>query len=332
MAIPKQVQKQSEAVQELYKELKEDEVQEAPVEETAESAPESEPSADNVTEIAAASSVEQSGERQEEKADWRQKYLTLQGMYNAEVPQLRQQVQEQTSKINQFEQLLSTMNQQQSQAPQQPAVEPTKLITDKEVEEYGESIDIMRKVSKEELGSMASEISNLRAQVAQMNQNTVPQVQQLANQVGNTQEQLFWAELENLVPDWDKINENADFQSWLLEVDPLSGQPRQAYLDDAQRRFDTKRVASFFQTWSSLKGSDSAQQVKTVNQNELEQQVSPKKGRSQGSVPTQKQTYSAADIGQFYDDVRKGKYKGRDDERAKIERDIFAAQAEGRIT
>jgi hypothetical protein len=29
--------------------------------------------------------------------------------------------------------------------------------------------------------------------------------------------------------------------------------------------------------------------------------------------------------------VRKGKYKGREDERAKIERDIFAAQRDGRI-
>jgi len=328
MAVPKQVQKQSEAVQDLYKELNEDTEKETPVEETVAEVPVSEPNADNEAEVAAESSEEQTEERQD--TEWQQKYKTLQGMYNAEVPQLRNTVQEQTQKINQFEQLLATMNQQQAQAQQQP-VAPQKLVTEKDVEEYGDSIDIMRKVSKEEIGSMANEIQALRAQVSQMNQNTVPQVQQLANKVTDTQEQMFWSEINSLVPDWQNINEQADFQSWLLEVDPLSGITRQAYLEDAQRKFDAPRVASFFTTWSGLNGND-AQQVKTANQNELQQQVSPKKGRSQGSVPPQKRTYTTADIGKFYEDIRKGKYKGRDEERANMERDIFAAQQEGRIT
>ena len=42
-------------------------------------------------------------------------------------------------------------------------------------------------------------------------------------------------------------------------------------------------------------------------------------------------TYSPKDIEKFFTDVRKGKYKGREDERARMERDIFAAQQEGRI-
>ena len=125
------------------------------------------------------------------------------------------------------------MNQQQAQAQQQP-VAPQKLVTDQDVEEYGDSIDIMRKVSKEEIGSMANEIQALRAQVSQMSQNTVPQVQQLANKVTDTQGQMFWSEINSLVPDWQSINEQANFQSWLLETDPLSGMPRQAYLEDAQ--------------------------------------------------------------------------------------------------
>ena len=329
MAIPKQVQKQSEAVQELYKELNEDPTQEAPVEQTIEEVSESEPNANDVNEVAVDSSGEQS-EGNQDNVNYEHKYKTLQGMFYAEVPQLRNTIQEQNQKINQFEKLLSTMN-QQPQAPQQP-VEVQKLITDKDVEEYGESIDIMRKVSKDEMANMVSEINSLRAQITQMNQNTVPQVQQLANQVGNTQEQMFWSEINTLVPNWQQINEQEDFQTWLLDIDPLSGMSRQAYLEDAQRKYDAKRVASFFTTWSGLNGSESAQQVKSSNQNELQQQVSPKKGKSQGSVPPQKQTYSTADIAKFYDDVRKGKYKGRNDDRATIERDIFAAQQEGRIT
>lgn len=329
MALPKQVQKQSEAVQDLYKELKEEEVKETSVEETAENTPESEPNADSkVEEVAAESSGEHSEDNQD--GEWQQKYKTLQGMYNAEVPQLRNQIAEQNGKLSQFEQLLATMNKQQAQQPKQP--EPVKLITDKDVEEYGESIDMMRKVSKEETNNLIEEVKNLKAQIASMTNNTLPQVQQLNTKVTDTQEQMFWSQLSNLVPDWQTINENQNFQNWLLEVDPLSGMSRQSYLEDAQRKYDADRVATFFRSWSGLKGEGSAQQIKASNQNELAQQVAPKKGRSQGSVPPQKRTYTQADIAKFYDDVRKGKYKGRDEERANMERDIFAAQAEGRLT
>ena len=192
----------------------------------------------------------------------------------------------------------------------------------------------MRKVTKEETGNLLGEVASLKQQIAQMAQNTVPQVQQLANQVGSTQEQLFWSKLSSIVPNWQEINENADFQTWLLETDPLSGQPRQAHLEDAQQRYDVERIANIFSTWSGLNGAGSAQQVKSTNQAELQQQVAPKKSRSAGAAPSSNKapSYTAADIAAFYDDIRKGKFKGRDDERAKIERDIFAAQAEGRIT
>ena len=117
------------------------------------------------------------------------------------------------------------------------------------------------------------------------------------------------------------------------ETDPITLQASQAYLEDAQSRYDVERVAAFFTTWSDLNGNRSAQQVKPTNQAELQQQVAPKKSSSAGAAPTgSKPSYSTADIAAFYDDIRKGKFKGRDDERAKIERDIFAAQAEGRIT
>lgn len=329
MAIPKQVQKQSEAVQELYKELNEEEVNENQgVEETLEDVP----AADSVEEVAVESSGEHSGGNQEKSTNWQQKYKTLQGMYNADQDRMRQTISDQDAKINNFEQLLSNINKQQqaqNRAPQQPA----RLLSEKDVEEYGESIDIMRKVTKEETGNLLGEVASLKQQIAQMAQNTVPQVQQLANQVGSTQEQLFWSNLTTAVPDWSEINEDENFQSWLLEVDPLSGQPRQKFLEDAQSHYDVTRVAQIFSTWSGLNGKGSAQQVKSTNQNELQQQVAPKKSRSAGAAPTgTKPSYSTADIAAFYEDIRKGKYKGRDDERAKIERDIFAAQAEGRIT
>ena len=111
MAIPKQVQKQSEAVQELYKELNEEEVnenQEAPQQEAE--ATETVPAADSVEEVAVESSGEHSGDNQEKSTNWQQKYRTLQGMYNADQDRMRQTIADQDAKINNFEQLLANIN------------------------------------------------------------------------------------------------------------------------------------------------------------------------------------------------------------------------------
>jgi hypothetical protein len=70
-----------------------------------------------------------------------------------------------------------------------------------------------------------------------------------------------------------------------------------------------------------------------VSASELERQVAPGKGRSTGApTGTNAKTYTPDDIKTFFNDVRQGKYKGREAERDRIERDIFAAQRENRIT
>jgi len=48
-------------------------------------------------------------------------------------------------------------------------------------------------------------------------------------------------------------------------------------------------------------------------------------------VSNDAKTYTPQDIEKFFKDVRTGKYKGREDERSRKVRDIFAAQRENRI-
>jgi len=48
-------------------------------------------------------------------------------------------------------------------------------------------------------------------------------------------------------------------------------------------------------------------------------------------VPPEKPIYTQAQIAQFFDDQRKGKYRGREADAAAYERDIYQAQHEGRI-
>ena len=346
MALPEQIRKQSEAVQDLYKQLNEDventgEAQETPPtdevnEQVEDTVVENTADAKVKAEDAAPSSEPEQKNDDESVSEERllQKYKTLQGMYNAEVPRLHSQNKEMQQKLQHMEQLLASLSEQQKQATQKP-VEVEKLVTEKDIEEYGDSIDMMRKVTREELGSVASRIAQLENVIQQFQSNVVPQVEQVVKRQASSSEQMFWSDLSNRVPDWREINDDQDFQSWLLEIDPLTGISRQTYLEDAQRLLDARRVATFFDTWRENNGVASvARSDSRVQQNasELEKQVAPGRSKSSGNPKSNTaKVYTPQDIEKFFSDVRQGKYKGREAERDKIERDIFAAQRENRI-
>jgi len=118
-----------------------------------------------------------------------------------------------------------------------------------------------------------------------------------------------------------------------LETDPLTGISRQTYLEDAQRMMDAGRVSNFFRAWLEDTGQANVAQTKgRAASSELEKQVTPGRTKSSGSPQSNKaKMYTPQDIQKFFSDVRQGKYKGREQERDRMERDIFAAQRENRI-
>lgn len=332
MALPAQVRKQSEAVNKLYEELNKDteqQGQEADAGQAPVGGDGAARAADSGQGQAPAPKAPEQPEGDKTEKTLEQKYKTLQGMYNAEVPRLHAEKRELSNRVQQLEQLIATMN--AKPAPQQAPAQ--KLITEQDVEDYGDSIEVMRKVFREEMSSKDAEINELKHLVRQMQGTVVPQVHQLSQNYAVSKEQRFWADLQTAVPDWQDINGSKEFQAWLLEVDPLTGIPRQTYLDDAQRNLDSRRVANFFTAWKGMTGVPDARTHREVQQtSELERQVAPGKGRTGGAKPQgEAKTYTSEDIRKFFTDVQKGKYRGREAERDRLERDIFAAQREGRI-
>lgn len=334
MAIPEQIKKQTEAVQKLYEQLNSDDNTGEEADGTVENA---------ADEYVAGESADMSTAVEQKAEDTKvpeenivQKYKTLQGMYNAEVPRLHQQNREMAQRVQQMEQLLASLSAQQKTAVQQPEQTLSKYITDDDVQEYGDSIEIMRKVSKEEVGALLQRIAQLEGMLHQMQSSVVPQVQNLAHRQNVTAEQQFWSDLSSMIPNFREINGNEGFQQWLLEVDPLTNITRQTYLEDAQRNNNARRVANFFYTWLEKSGqapvAQSSGRVSAAT-SELEKQVAPGRSRSSGNPTATANTkvYTPQDIEKFFSDVRKGKYKGREQERSRIERDIFAAQRENRI-
>jgi hypothetical protein len=337
VAIPEQIRKQSEAVQELYKTIN-------PEDDGAPTPPTpvgmSDGSDDNADAGKPAESAAPSPAGEQKPGDDKaaseetlvQKYKTLQGMYNADVPRLHQQTREQAARLQQLEQLIASMSSAQSK-PQEPAAAP-KLVSAAEVEEYGDSLEVMRKVSREELNPILQRLSSIEGFLQQIQSNVVPQVQQVVQRQAVSAEQLFWSDLSGAVSNWREVNDNPEFQAWLLQPDPLTNITRQTYLEDAQRALDAPRVANFFRTWLEKAGHSPVAQNsgRAAASSELERQVSPGKSKNTGTPAASKgRSYKPEDITTFFNEVRQGLYKGRDDERNRIEADIFAAQREGRI-
>jgi hypothetical protein len=344
MALPEQIRKQTEAVQELYKQLNGDGTNgegqnpptdggTPPTEPVANSTPTADENAATNNAAQPPSDEHTNGGGKDAEETLTQKYRTLQGMYNAEVPRLHSQNKELSGRLQQMEQLLATISQQNGRSQSQQ-VEET-LITDKDQEEYGESLDVMRRVTREELIPVAQKIAQIDRLLQQLQVNVVPQVNAVVQRQALSAEQQFWSDLTSYAPQWKDINNDPAFQSWLLEVDPLSGITRQTILEDAQNSLDVRRVGNFFKSWLELTGQANVAQNtrRNVSASELERQVAPGKGRNTGNPSgSNAKTYSPDDIKLFFNDVRQGKYKGREAERDRIERDIFAAQRDGRIT
>ena len=325
MAVPEQIRKQSEAIAKLYADMNADAT--ATAGDSPESAQPTE--ADRATsEAPTAAPIEQGRPAPKPEDTFEQRYRTLQGMYNADTGRLRSENQQLSARLSQLESLIASMP---TAAPEPTVAE--KLITDKDVEEYGDSIEVMRRVSREEAAAQQRKIAELENLVRQMQTNVLPRVEQVAQKQAYSAEQLFWTELSTLVPDWRDVNGNTEFHNWLLEVDPLSGTTRQSHLEAAQQAMDARRVANFFSTWKGSSGQAIAQSTRNAPASQLEKQVAPGRSRA-GNAPTDQsnaKTYSPADITKFFDDVRKGVYRGKEAERDRIERDIFAAQRDGRI-
>ncbi len=130
MALPEQIRKQTEAVQELYKQLETSDSTGAPANDADGTATSTEQQDTNqqadeshVEGTAAQSTeveqklVDTGAEEDLPKDDFVQKYKTLQGMYNAEVPRLHSQNRDLQSRVQQMEQLLATLSAQTNSAP-----------------------------------------------------------------------------------------------------------------------------------------------------------------------------------------------------------------------
>jgi hypothetical protein len=323
MALPKAVQRQAEEADRLVRQISGEQTEQTS--ETINQEPEPElQSVDVVNDSPEPLTQEVEPPKPvvpEEK--WEHKYLTLKGMYDAEVPRLHAQVREMGSQI---QNLIAESERAKVMAERsQPEVKST-LITDEDKEAFGpDLIDLIERATE-------SKVSILRDRESQL----MDEIKQLKGQLGSVSERQvvsdkdrFTAGLTQRVPDWEALNVDQGFLNWLQQVDPVYGLPRQVAITNAYEQLDVDRVATIFDTYKQLIGTPKP--TKPSLNPELQRQVAPTRSRA-STTPTDsmnQKIFTQDEIARFYDEWRRGYIDNED--AVRIEKDIHAAISEGRI-
>jgi hypothetical protein len=253
---------------------------------------------------------------------WEQKYHTLKGKFDAEVPRLYAQVREMNGQLSQLTTDLAVAKAQAAQPV--PASTPS-LITEQDKEAFGSDlIDLIERATEAKMAGSRSLEAKLTAEIAE-----------LKGKLGNVTERQvvsdkdrYESALTNAVPDWQTLNVDQGFLNWLAEVDPVYGMPRQYALTNAYEALDAGRTAIIFNQYKK----SVAPPAQSNNRADLQRQVAPTRSRT-SPAPTNpnvdKRVYSQQDIDAFYTEWRRGFID--EAEAVQIEKDIHAATVEGRI-
>ena len=213
---------------------------------------------------------------------------------------------------------------QMSQKAEKPAdVSPTRTVTREDEEAFGaDHIDLARRIASDVFDQR---ITALNDKIARLEQS----ITGVGETVAKTAAETFDEALERRVPEWRATNVDPAFMAWLSEEEGLSGHTRLDLLNTAYGASNLERTAKFFTAFRALNAKPATPAPKVDNVTKL---VSPGKSRSATTpapAPANTDIWTKADIDRLYNDKRNGRItQAQFDE---YERDLFAAQREGRL-
>ncbi len=266
-----------------------------------------------------------------QQSDWEQRYNTLQGKYNSEIPELRGQLRAMQDMVNNM--------QAQPRAPEPRTSEqtfqtlPPRSVPQEDLDAYGP--DLVGASQRWSKLAVEPEIAELKQRISQLEGG----VQQQAHM---TTAQRTEANMDRMMPEWRNVNVDRGFIEWLHQVDPFSGRTRQNLIDEAYNTGDANRTIAFFQAYANehttVSPTSGTQPFQTgtppADRLPLADLAVPGRGQV-ASPPTPgaptRRIWTNADIAAFNRQKQRGQWIGREREAAEIEADYMRAPAEGRF-
>lgn len=243
-----------------------------------------------------------------------QRWKVLQGM-----------VDKKDSEIETLRSLLAQVSAPKADA-EAPAAQPVNLLTADDASSFGEDlIDMTKRASLSVLqAEMPRIMKSIEDRLSKL-EGSVQGVQQVA---AKTSQDQFFDGLVSAVADWEAINVDEGFLAWLNETDQFTGATRMELLQHAFGKQDVARTAAFFLEFKRLYRSEPEPEQQS---SKIAKLVAPGKAKNSAArvESAGKRVWTRAEIAKLYSDKRENRItqKAFDE----FERDIFAAQNDGRI-
>lgn len=213
------------------------------------------PEAPKTEEAAPVTETPQATEASESSTvNWENRYKTLQGKYNAEIPRLQDEVKRLQSKPDdsivkglqeEISQLKAKIN--TTPDPVSPSFEQLNRLRD----DYGDDfMEGVQGVAQQMQQPLLEDIAALKQQV----QATDKSVSDVSNRAEDVDAQSVKTVLRGILSqkgvDFDQVNTDPLFTDWLNErTEELYGMPRASGFSDAYQQRDLNRVARFFEDY-----------------------------------------------------------------------------------
>jgi hypothetical protein len=295
-------------------------------------APNPEPASAPTPEPAAAPNPDVTLPGNGETINWEHRYKSMEGRNKRSEATIREMA-------DQLANLQTVLANVQATAPAAPApteLQAASLLSPKEVEEYGnEFLDVVGKRAKE---TLSPEFLAIKHDLDQLRKVVQGNTQVTAAQARRNLE----VTLDEKVPNWREVNVDPEFHAWLSLPDLFSGAIRHTLLTAAYEQNNAPRVLAFFKGFLSQEAAtapalsatgEPAPADVTSGKIPLEALAAPGRAKTAAApnAPAEKPIITTAQVSTFYADVNRGKYRGRDEEKNRLERMIVEAGRDGRI-
>lgn len=266
----------------------------------------------------------------QDRTDWKAKYLTLQGMYNADVPRLNRELKDAQERLAALQAELSKARTPSPDQPP-PTPEPATKLPAAVREALGDQVaDEIEAFVANRADSAAAGVRKDIEPVREQATAAVKATEDVAADRARAARQAFMADLTRLVPDWQSIDTDERWHAYLAERDRFARRPRQELIAEAFRDGDVAAVAEFFNAYKEQAG------IKPADQPPAPQPVDDKLARQQVPTPgggtqpnREKHLWTTAEVGEVY--KRRALGKISEDDFKVLEAEITAAQKEGRV-
>ncbi len=258
--------------------------------------------------------------------DWKQKYETLQGKYNAEVPQLHMAIASLKNQIQELEARKSAPPEPAKEtATKEPAPKPEEQpVEDKIITAFKEEYPDIYEAVVKLMGSKAK--AEEKPKPEEKPKEERPKEEKPAAPAASTSapasptpRATFDYYLNRDVPDWKQINVDPEFIKFLNAPDPaFPGRTKLGSIQMAYDVADSTTVIGHFLDFKKLKASASAPSQERELSPEEKQLAPPKGGRAPGS-PEPAPMVTPRHLTKFYDEARRGLWGPTDGEKFKKE-------------